>query len=48
MLKYEVPVIFGVLTTDNFIQAEERVGGKHGHKGKQAAETALRMIQLAL
>lgn len=38
------PVIFGVLTTDNQKQAEERAGGKHGNKGIEAAETALKML----
>ena len=42
----EVPVIFGVLTVDNEEQALERVGGKHGHKGEEAAVTALKMIAL--
>ena len=41
-----VPTIFGVLTVDNQQQAEERIGGKHGHKGEEAAITALKMIQL--
>ena len=41
-----VPVIFGVLTVDNEEQAQERTGGKHGHKGKEAAITALKMISL--
>lgn len=41
-----VPVIFGVLTVDNQIQAEERLGGAHGHKGEEAAITALKMISL--
>src|SRR6201996_1393154 len=36
-----VPTIFGVLTVDNQQQAEERIGGNHGHKGKEAAITAL-------
>ena len=40
------PVIFGVLTTDNEKQAKERAGGKHGNKGVEAAETALRMLAL--
>ncbi len=39
-----VPVIFGLLTVDNEEQALERIGGKAGHKGVEAAETALRMI----
>lgn len=44
MLDYEIPVIFGVLTTDNEEQAIERVGGKHGHKGMDAADTAIEMV----
>jgi 6,7-dimethyl-8-ribityllumazine synthase len=39
-----VPTIFGVLTVDNEEQAKERIGGKHGHKGEEAAVTALKMI----
>ena len=42
-----VPTIFGVLTVDNQQQVDERTGGKHGHKGKEAAVTALKMIALA-
>lgn len=45
-LALPVPVIFGVLTVDNQQQAEERVGGAHGHKGNEAAITALKMIQV--
>ncbi|MBP9115176.1 MAG: 6,7-dimethyl-8-ribityllumazine synthase [Acidimicrobiia bacterium] len=41
-----VPTIFGVLTVNNQEQAIERVGGKEGHKGKEAAATALEMISL--
>ncbi len=41
-----VPVIFGVLTVDNEDQARQRIGGKHGHKGEEAAITALKMISL--
>ena len=39
-----VPTIFGVLTVDNQQQADERIGGKHGHKGEEAAITALKML----
>lgn len=39
-----VPTIFGVLTVDSQQQADERLGGKHGHKGEEAAITALKMI----
>jgi 6,7-dimethyl-8-ribityllumazine synthase len=45
-LTLEVPVIFGVLTVENEQQALERIGGKHGHKGEEAAITALKMIEL--
>jgi 6,7-dimethyl-8-ribityllumazine synthase len=41
-----LPTIFGVLTVDNQQQADERIGGKHGHKGEEAAVTALKMIAL--
>lgn len=41
-----VPTIFGVLTVFNEEQAWERLGGKHGHKGEEAAITALKMISL--
>lgn len=46
MLQTKKPVIFGVLTTDNEKQAEERVGGSHGHKGRDAADCAVEMINL--
>jgi 6,7-dimethyl-8-ribityllumazine synthase len=42
----DAPVIFGVLTVNNEEQANERIGGKHGHKGEEAAVTALKMIAL--
>jgi 6,7-dimethyl-8-ribityllumazine synthase len=45
-LRLPVPTIFGVLTTDNEDQAKERSGGSHGHKGKEAALTVLKMISL--
>jgi 6,7-dimethyl-8-ribityllumazine synthase len=38
-----VPVIFGVLTTDNEEQAIDRIGGAAGHKGREAALTAIEM-----
>ena len=41
-----VPTIFGVLTVDNQQQIDERTGGTHGHKGEEAAITALKMISL--
>jgi 6,7-dimethyl-8-ribityllumazine synthase len=43
-LKYNKPVIFGVLTTDNQKQALDRAGGKHGNKGDEAAATAVKML----
>lgn len=45
-LSLDSPVIFGVLTVDNEQQAMERIGGKHGHKGEEAAITAIKMIAL--
>lgn len=45
-LSLPVPTIFGVLTVDNEEQAKERIGGAHGHKGEEAAITALKMILL--
>ena len=46
-LNIDVPVIFGVLTVNNEEQAKERIGGAHGHKGEEAAITALKMIALS-
>ncbi len=43
-LNYGKPVGFGVLTTDNYEQAKERAGGKHGNKGIEAAISTLIMI----
>jgi 6,7-dimethyl-8-ribityllumazine synthase len=45
-IKYNKPVIFGVLTPNTLQQAEDRAGGKHGNKGDEAAVTALKMIAL--
>jgi len=47
-LTIDVPTILGVLTVDHQQQAEERIGGKHGHKGEKSAITALKMIALNL
>ena len=41
-----VPVAFGVLTVDDRVQAQERVGGREGHKGEEAAATAIEMVSL--
>lgn len=43
-LKFNKPVIFGVLTTLNKQQALERAGGRHGNKGDEAAVTAVKML----
>ena len=43
-LKYNKPVIFGVLTPNNQQQALDRAGGKHGNKGDEAAITAIKML----
>lgn len=43
-LKYDKPVIFGVLTTENKQQAFDRAGGKHGNKGDEAGITAVKMM----
>ncbi len=43
-LKYDKPVIFGVLTTNDMKQALARAGGKHGNKGDEAAITAMKML----
>lgn len=45
-IRYALPVIFGVLTTNNLEQAQERAGGKHGNKGVEAALTAIKMVAL--
>ena len=45
-MKYNIPVIFGVLTTDTIEQAVERAGTKEGNKGSDAAMAALEMINL--
>ena len=46
-LTLPVPTIFGLLTVENMQQAEERIGGIHGHKGEEAAITALKMISMS-
>ena len=45
-IKYNKPVVFGVLTPNTQEQAEDRAGGKHGNKGDEAAVTVLKMIAL--
>ena len=46
MLQSKKPIVFGVLTTNDEKQAEERVGGSHGHKGRDAADTLVEMLNL--
>ena len=43
-LKFNKPVIFGVLTDNTEQQSIDRSGGKHGNKGDEAAVTALKMV----
>ena len=45
-LSLDVPTIFGILTVENEHQAKERIGGRHGHKGEDAATTAIKMIAI--
>ena len=45
-LETGVPVLFGVLTTDNIEQAIERAGTKAGNKGSDAAKSAIEMVNL--
>ena len=45
-LECEIPVIFGILTTDSIEQAVERAGTKAGNKGFEAMTTAIEMVNL--
>lgn len=45
-LSHELPVIFGVITTDTIEQAIERAGTKAGNKGGEAALSAIEMVSL--
>jgi len=45
-LEYDIPVAFGVLTTDSVEQATERAGAKAGNKGVDAARTAIEMVSV--
>ena len=45
-LESNVPILFGVLTTDNLEQAIERAGSKSGNKGYEAAAAAIEMVNL--
>ena len=42
----DIPCIFGVITTDNLEQALDRAGTKNGNKGREAARTAIEMINV--
>ncbi|HHW59857.1 MAG: 6,7-dimethyl-8-ribityllumazine synthase [Bacteroidales bacterium] len=44
-LQHSIPVVFGVLTTNDYQQAIERSGGSHGNKGVEAAITAIKMAR---
>lgn len=46
-LMYDIPFIFGLLTTDTMEQSEERAGGKLGNKGVEAAITAIKMADFS-
>ncbi len=45
-MNYNMPFVYGILTTDSLEQARDRAGGKHGNKGEEAALTAIRMVAL--
>jgi 6,7-dimethyl-8-ribityllumazine synthase len=45
-LECEIPVVFGILTTDSIEQAVERAGTKAGNKGFEAMTTAIEMVNL--
>jgi len=46
-LNSDIPVMFGVLTTDTIEQAIERAGTKAGNKGFECAEGAIEMVNLS-
>ena len=43
-IKFNKPVVFGILTTHTLQQAIDRSGGKHGNKGDEAAMTGIKML----
>ena len=45
-LEYDVPFIFGLLTTNDLQQAQDRCGGRLGNKGTECAVTAIKMVTL--
>ena len=46
-LSFDIPFIFGVLTTNTLQEAQDRAGGKYGNKGVEAAITAIKMALLS-
>lgn len=46
--EYDIPFVFGLLTTDDMQQALDRAGGIHGNKGTECAVTAIKMVDFAL
>ncbi len=47
-IDWNMPIAFGVLTTENLQQALDRAGGKYGNKGDEAAVTAIKMVRIQL
>lgn len=45
-LECNVPIIFGVLTTENLEQAMDRAGGKHSHAGRDSVDAAFEMVSI--
>jgi 6,7-dimethyl-8-ribityllumazine synthase len=45
-LEHEIPLVFGVITTDTIEQAIERAGSKAGNKGSEAASVAIEMVNI--
>jgi 6,7-dimethyl-8-ribityllumazine synthase len=45
-LEYNIPFVFGLLTTNTFEQAKDRAGGKLGNKGEESAVVAIKMVSL--
>ena len=43
---FSAPVIFSILLLENRSQAESRLGGNKGHRGTEAAQTLIKMVQL--
>jgi 6,7-dimethyl-8-ribityllumazine synthase len=45
-LQNDIPVIFGVLTTESEEQAKDRAGGKEGNKGRDAVDAAVETVNV--